>query len=249
MDQYRSHPFAKEPERQFVRFNRVQRAEHLLMFIAFTTLVVTGLPQKFYTAGLSDLIVGALGGIESIRVIHRLFAAIFIVESTFHLLYLGYLLAAGRRPFGMVPTFKDVRDFYGRMLYFLGRRPEPPAAERFDYREKFEYWGIVWGAGLMIVTGLILVFPVQATFLLPGEFVPAARDAHGGEALLALLVIVIWHLYNAHLSPHVFPIDTVIFTGKVSETRMREEHPLELERILAREAQEGAIGEPGLNRT
>jgi formate dehydrogenase subunit gamma len=92
----------------------------------------------------------------------------------------------------------------------------------------------------MIATGLILVFPAQATMFLPGEFVPAARDAHGGEALLALMVIIIWHLYNAHLSPHVFPIDTTIFTGKLSEKRMKEEHPLELERLLAKESRDGS---------
>jgi formate dehydrogenase subunit gamma len=224
-------------ERQFVRFNRIERAEHLLMLISFTALVVTGLPQKLNTAGASEVIVLALGGIDAVRIIHRVFAAVFVAESAFHVLYLASLFFAGRAPFSMIPTFKDARDLYGRMVYFVGRRPAPPAADRFDYREKFEYWGIVWGAALMIVTGLILVFPAQAALFFPGELVPAARDAHGGEALLAMLVIIIWHLYNAHLSPHVFPIDTSIFTGKISETRMREEHPLELERVLEKEEQ------------
>ncbi len=34
------------------------------------------------------------------------------------------------------------------------------------------------------------------------------------------------------------PLDTTIFTGKVTEERMRHEYPLEYERILAREQKE-----------
>jgi formate dehydrogenase subunit gamma len=231
-------PYVGQRERQFIRFNRIQRAEHLLMLIAFTTLVLTGIPQKFYGEGFAAVMVSAFGGIEFTRLIHRVFATIFVLEAAFHVLYLGFLFISGRSPLGMMPNLTDVRDFYERILYYLGRRPEPPASDRFDYRQKFEYWGIIWGSALMIATGLILIFPAQVTRFLPGEFVPAARDAHGGEALLALLVIIIWHLYNAHLTPSVFPIDTVIFTGQLSESRMHEEHPLELERILANEEQQ-----------
>jgi hypothetical protein len=48
---------------------------------------------------------------------------------------------------------------------------------------------------------------------------------------LAFLVIIVWHLYNAIFSPEVFPLDTSIFTGKISVSRMKHEHPLEYERI------------------
>ncbi|MCL4508575.1 MAG: hypothetical protein M1296_03485, partial [Chloroflexi bacterium] len=70
-------------------------------------------------------------------------------------------------------------------------------------------------------------FPTWATKVLPGELIPAAKEAHGGEALLAFLVIVIWHLYGVHLSPLRFPGDISIFTGRISRKRMIEEHPLE----------------------
>ena len=38
-------------------------------------------------------------------------------------------------------------------------------------------------------------------------------------------------MYSAHLSPDVFPFDPTIFTGKISEERMRHEHPLEYDRV------------------
>ena len=66
---------------------------------------------------------------------------------------------------------------------------------------------------------------------LPGTLVPVAMVAHSNEGLLAFLTILIWHIYNAHLNPDVFPFDTTIFTGRISLERMHHEHPRELERM------------------
>jgi formate dehydrogenase subunit gamma len=60
--------------------------------------------------------------------------------------------------------------------------------------------------------------------------VPAAKVAHSSEGLMALLVVIVWHIYNAHLAPEVFPFDKSIFTGRISRERMEHEHPLELAR-------------------
>jgi cytochrome b subunit of formate dehydrogenase len=87
------------------------------------------------------------------------------------------------------------------------------------------------GSLVMVVTGLILYLPLLFTRYFPGELVPVARVAHSNEGLLAFLVVIIWHIYNAHLSPDVFPFDTSIFTGRISRERMHHEHPLELARL------------------
>ena len=33
----------------------------------------------------------------------------------------------------------------------------------------------------------------------PGDFIPAAKAAHGAEAILAVLAIIVWHMYGVHL--------------------------------------------------
>jgi hypothetical protein len=38
-------------------------------------------------------------------------------------------------------------------------------------------------------------------------------------------------MWNSVFAPEVFPMDTAIFTGKISRERMLHEHPLELARI------------------
>jgi len=106
-----------------------------------------------------------------------------------------------------------------------------PPFDRYDYRMKFEYWGLVAGNIIMVLTGFVLYFPTVAARLVPGEIIPAAKVAHSNEGLMAFLVITIWHIYNAHLNPDVFPFDTSIFTGKISRARMLHEHPLELARM------------------
>ena len=121
-----------------------------------------------------------------------------------------------------------------RCGYYFGAADRPAKFDRFDYRQKFEYWGLLLGSSIVVGTGLVLLFPILTARFLPGEVIPAAYLAHSQEGLMAFLVVIVWHIYNAHLSPDVFPFDTSIFTGRISEERMRHEHPLEFERIEQR---------------
>ena len=226
---------AKTPPRiegdQFVRFNVSERSEHVLLMISFTMLVLTGLPQKFHGLPLASSLVLMLGGVDVVRFVHRVFATLFTLQAFYHLTYVVVGLARRSLQPSMVPELKDVVDAWHMLQYCLGLAHQEPAFGRFSYREKFEYWGVVLGAAIMVVTGVVLWFPTLATRFLPGELVPAAKEAHGGEALLAFLVIVIWHLYGVHLSPIRFPGDLTIFTGRISRKRMIEEHPLEYARL------------------
>jgi cytochrome b subunit of formate dehydrogenase len=126
---------------------------------------------------------------------------------------------------------KDFTDAVDNLKYYFGLTDHPARCDRYDYKQKFEYWGVIVGGLLMIGTGFVLWFPAFIARYLPGEFIPAAKAAHTNEALLAFLVIIVWHMYNAVFSPEVFPLDTAIFTGRISAKRMKHEHPLEYERI------------------
>jgi formate dehydrogenase subunit gamma len=110
---------------------------------------------------------------------------------------------------------------------------ERPKFDRFSYREKFDYWAVGWGIVIMIGGGLILMFPVGAAKILPGWAIPFALVAHSDEAILAVGWILVVHMYFAHLSPLVFPMNKSIFTGRVPITRYREEYPLEYVQLMA----------------
>jgi formate dehydrogenase subunit gamma len=222
--------------RYFRRFSASQRLQHGVQILTFTTLCFTGLVQKFSNSDTLETLIVLLGGIERLRSVHRIAAAIFVFEAVYHALELGWLILVKRARLSMLPTLKDGRDASQMFKYFLGLTTERPQYDRFDFKQKVEYLSLIWGSIVMISTGLLMWFPTQAAVILPGEVIPAARVAHGGEGLLACLVIFTWHMYSAHFSPEVFPIDTTIFTGLISESRMIHEHPLEYARIMADEA-------------
>ena len=144
----------------------------------------------------------------------------------------------------MLPTLKDFRDVVTTLRYSFGFTDRPPQFGRFDYRQKFEYWGIIFGSAVIIVSGLFLMYPVMVTRIFPGQFVAAAKEFHGNEAMLAVLTIVIWHLYDTVFKPGIFPSDTSIFSGKISRERMLEEHPLEYAELAGGEVRGEAAPTP-----
>jgi formate dehydrogenase gamma subunit len=205
------------------------RIEHMILLVSFTILCLTGLPQKFPFSPLSQGIITLLGGIETVRYIHRWAAIVLILGSVYHLLTSAYRLFVKHENMRMLPDLKDATDLRDTVAYNLGFNDEPPKMRKFNFGEKFEYWAVVWGTAVMIITGFILWNPLAATRIIPGNFIPVALEAHGWEAVLAAVSIIIWHLYNVLVKHR----NVSMFTGTLSHKIMEEEHALELERLEA----------------
>jgi formate dehydrogenase gamma subunit len=230
-------------QRYWVRFSKRQRVEHFLVMILFLLLAVTGFPQKFFDMAWSQWLIIHLGGIDRVRWLHRLSGILFASVAVLHLAVVLSLAARKRITLNMIPTKKDFRDAIITLRYYLGLSEEQARFDRYEYRQKFEYWGLILGGLIMISTGFILYFPIFWTRFLSGEVIPAANVAHSSEGLLAFLIVIIWHIYNAHLNPDVFPFDSSIFTGKISEERMEKEHPLEYACLLTEDLEPSSVQE------
>lgn len=219
----------KEETTQYLRFNLLQRVEHWLFMASFTTLGVTGLVQKFASSTISKAIVNALGGIENTRLIHHWAAIIMLLVSVYHIGAVVYRLYVRRARMTMLPSMADVRAAITALGYNLGFRKRPPQQGRYGFEEKAEYWAVVWGTVVMAITGLMMWNPIATTKILPGEFIPAAKTAHGLEAILAVAAIILWHLYNVLIRT----FNRSMYTGYLNEEQMLHEHPLELADIKA----------------
>jgi cytochrome b subunit of formate dehydrogenase/mono/diheme cytochrome c family protein len=215
--------------RMYERFPLARRIEHLTMLLSFTTLGLTGLPQKFSSAPISIAFVNLLGGIENLRWIHHFAAIVMMLGTAWHILVFGYMAYVRRTRLSMLPTIQDIKDGWQALMYNLGFSKTFPQMGRYTFEEKMEYWAFVWGAIVMGATGFMMWNPISTVKFLPGEAIPAAKAAHGGEALLAVLAIIIWHMYGVHIKR----FNKSMFTGKMSEQDMLHEHPLELADIKA----------------
>jgi cytochrome b subunit of formate dehydrogenase len=213
--------------REYTRFAPIERFEHIILVVTFVGLALTGLPQKYAAEEWAKTLINVMGGIESIRIVHRILATILMAESIYHGGIITYkLFVLGRRA-TMIPGVRDLRDVIQWVGFNLGLTRSHPHLPRYNFGEKAEYLAVVWGTVVMIITGFMMWNPITTSSVLPGEVIPAARVAHGSEALLAVLSILIWHMYNVH----VRRFNRSMFTGKLSREAMVEEHAEELEAI------------------
>jgi cytochrome b subunit of formate dehydrogenase len=213
----------------FQRFPIPRRIEHITLLTTFIILAATGLPQKYPLSPVSVFVTQTFGGIENLYTIHHAMTAIVMVAVTYHLLTIGYHVFVLRSKWSMMLYPQDIKDAIQSLLYNLGFAKAPPKMGRYTFEEKFEYWAFVWGYSVMAVTGFIMWNPVTSFRFIPGEFYPAARAAHGGEAVLAVLAILVWHMYHVRIKR----TNNAMFTGKLDMDVMEEEHPLELEEANA----------------
>jgi cytochrome b subunit of formate dehydrogenase/mono/diheme cytochrome c family protein len=218
---------ATEQPNVFVRFTRLERVEHLTLLISFTILAVTGIPQKYVGQGWAEAMIAGMGGIEIVRWIHHASAIILLLGSVFHLVAAGYRVFVLHRSLSIMPQIKDAIDMLTDVAYNLGLRRQRALTDRYNYGEKIEYWAVVWGTVIMAITGFMMWNPITTSRFFPGDYIPAAKAAHGGEAILAVLSILIWHFYHVHIKR----FNKSMFTGKITAEEMEHEHPLELARI------------------
>jgi cytochrome b subunit of formate dehydrogenase len=221
-----------EPEQEFERLTLNQRIQHWVLITSFTTLLITGLPLAAPESAVSRGVITFLGGMGARAVIHRGAALALVVICAYHL---GYVLLsrAGYRDFRqLIPWIQDGRDVLQMLKFYLGFSPVPARFGRYNFIEKFEYLAVGWGSVVMIGTGALLWAPHLSLAFLPKWMMDVALIVHSWEAILAFLAIIIWHMYNVHLNPAVFPMSRVWLTGKISLPELQENHPLEYERML-----------------
>jgi cytochrome b subunit of formate dehydrogenase len=214
----------KYPQARYLRFPLPRRIEHWVNGAAFLILALTGLPQKFFEASLSLGLINALGGIEAVRILHRVAAVVLALVALWHFGYNIYVWYVQRKNPSMLPNNQDGFNAWQTLKYNLGLEPERPQQGFYTFEEKMEYWALLWGTLVMVLSGFFLWNPITAARYFPGEWIPAAKAAHGGEALLAVLAILLWHMY--HVLVRTF--NKSMYTGYMSRAEMEHEHPLAL---------------------
>lgn len=182
-----------------------QLIERLIVAVALIGLFITGLPQRYASEPWANIVFVLGGGIESLRILHRLFALLLMAEAIYHVLAVCYRwFVIGQGPV-MFPGVGDVRALIGRVLANFGLGSGGDSSYRFIL--KFEYLALVIGVVVLGITGLMLWNPIAVTQTLPGQTIPIARSVHSDHALLLVIVIVLlrvgiallWHPKRAEI--------------------------------------------------
>ena len=215
-----------------VRFTRLNRVLHVFMIISFLILSLTGMSLKFSYTGWAKVLSKFFGGFESAGYWHRFAASIMIIVFITHLVD---LIRLRKKEFGswkalligknsMIFNKKDWQDFKNSLKWFIGKGTRPDYG-RWTYWEKFDYFAVFWGMFVIGSTGMTLWFPEFFTNFIPGWMINVATIIHSDEALLATGFIFTIHFFNTHLRPEKFPMDIVIFSGRVQLDEFRLDRP------------------------
>ena len=246
----------------FIRMTPVERLQHITLILCFVLLVLTGLPLLLDPAMWLKKLFFFETSFAWRGWIHRIAGVGLIALSVFHLFYISCTQRGRDLFWALTPKLRDVTDALESFGYNLGvtrwlyekgvlRRffdqhpywlfPQPPQYGRFNFIEKFEYLAVWWGNAVMIASGFFLWATNLSFRLFPLWVYDIFKIIHSYEAILAFLAIIIWHLYNVHLTPDVFPMSRVWLDGKISGHELRMHHPLEYEAILAARRRAGSI--------
>ncbi|MCU0232999.1 MAG: cytochrome c3 family protein [Thermoanaerobaculales bacterium] len=226
-------------DRFYRRFTTTQRFMHLVMILSFFTLALTGMALKFSYMGWAVALSRVLGGFETMGLLHRIGAVVLLGLFIYHLrqTWVGIRLARkGVLGFifdknSLMFNLTDVRQVWQSIKWFFGRGPRPEYG-RYTYWEKFDYFAVFWGVFVIGSTGLMLWFPELFTVIFPGWTINVATIIHSDEALLAVAFIFTIHFFNTHFRPDKFPMDPVIFTGRVSLEELKHDKPAEYEEFI-----------------
>jgi formate dehydrogenase subunit gamma len=228
-------------ERTFPRFTIGQRWEHAILLMSVLILLATGLVQKYRTSTWSQNILATPERLELIQKTHHIAAVLLIAEVIYHLGHTFYLLGRRRLSGRILPTWKDFKDAFQMLKYLLFLSRKKPEYWKYSFEQKFTYWFIFFAIGIMIISGLIIWFPITFTRFLPGEIIPAAKLAHSTEALIAGIFIVVWHFFHVLIER----LNLSIFTGRLSESEMKTYHTAEYRYLVEGSSPDSAKSEGG----
>lgn len=216
---------------QVIRMSFMFRVQHFLLMVSLLILAVTGFELMYHEHWLSRFLIQLEGGVIYRGIIHRVAAVALMAQLVFHVFYMLVTRAGRRELREFLLTPKDFDEFLQATRFNLGLAGEYPRFGKYGYKEKFQYWGATIGIFLISLTGMVLWAENFSMRFLPKVVIDLTLIIHGYQGLLIFTILLFWHLYIVHLHPSVFPMNRAWLTGKVDAEWLREEHPLEYEKL------------------
>ncbi len=218
-----------------------ERLQHVALMVSTLVLLITGFSLLFHGTWIGRWLLWLEGGVGGRGLIHRWAAVVLMGTCGYHFLTILFTERGHAQFMHMRPRGQDARDFWQVVRLNLGRPAERPAFDRFDYRQKFQYWAFALASITMVVSGLLLWFATEAMAVMPKWAFDLLAVLHGQESIVIFLLLFVWHLYDVHLRPEVFPMDWSWITGRISLADLKARHRAEYDRLRQAETTD-AVG-------
>ncbi len=199
------HPYLAFERGEVKRFSLTERMIHLFRLISFTFLAVTGLIFAFNATNWLNLFFSSYRQAVTIHIISGI---IFTITTIW----------------GSIMWFNDAlfesydKEWVRKLGGYLGHKGEIPSG-RFNAGQKAFYWMTVVFGGLLIITGIPLVFKSA----IPGSMVCLLDTFHNIVAFI-LIAGVLAHAYLGTIAnPGTWQI---LLHGMVSKVWAKYHHPI-----------------------
>jgi len=223
----------KNNDDYIVRFNLIERLQHIVLFVSLIMLLLTGLSLAYYDSWFGKFMISLEGGLQGRGRLHNLFAFVLIALGIFHAFYVTFSDKGHKEISHLKYRKGDLKKLVMSFKYNFGLSKEKPTFGRYNHAQKFQYWGVIIGCAIMIVTGIVLLLKVwDIAMIFPKWLWDITNVVHSYEGMLIFLVLFVWHIYDVHLSPGVFPMSKIWLTGKISREELKKEHSEEYDELF-----------------
>ncbi len=227
----------------YKRFTVGQLIGHMVLASSFIVLAISGFALRYPDSWMTTYLFAEGVGLEARGLLHRVAGVVFVVLMAVHFLHAVFTKYGRSELWAMMFWPRDIRDAIHTVAYGLGLAKKPPRLDRYSYKEKAEYWGLLWGSVIMIITGFCMWYADLFLKYFPKIALDVAGLVHFYEAWLAVGTIIIWHFYMVMFDPKVYPMNFTWLTGRITNKELHDQHPLEYERIHGKKEDRGGDSE------
>jgi cytochrome b subunit of formate dehydrogenase len=199
-----------------------ERIQHAILALTFIILGYTGFalvnPDAWWAAPF-------VGKTDWRGYGHKLMAIIFVVLCIYHLGYIIFTRRGRWQIRQLAPRWSDFLHVGQMIAFYLGLRTERARFEHYSYIEKAEYWALIWGSIIMVLTGTLMTYEEWTLARFPKWFYDVCTAVHYYEAILACAAIVIWHFYFVMFDPEEYPLKWTFISGRESPADLHRNRP------------------------
>jgi cytochrome b subunit of formate dehydrogenase len=197
-----------------LRMYGFERLEHAILVVSFTVLAWTGFALKYPQGWWARPLVAWENRWPVRGTVHRVAAVVFMSLVVMHVVSLIKSKRLREHWKHLWLRAVDMREAITNFAFNIGLRSRQPDKSTHSYVEKIEYWAVVWGAAVMILSGVLLWAHDWTLAWLPKSTIDFATAVHWYEAVLATLAVLVWHLYSVIFDPDVYPMESAWLTGR-----------------------------------